>query len=279
MDPSQIFNQILAAAGVTASQLPTQMDLSPGNILRSIFILVLLYIVARITRSLVRRILHRANVERRLEALLAQIVFYSIIALGVIWVLGGFGLSVVILGIAVGFALKDLIQNFASGLLIMGTRPFQEGDWVLIGAHEGRVSEVGWRGTFLDTFDGRKVIIPNANIITSVVVNNSLQPKLQSSIHVAVDLQSDFGRVEQLILDALNPIQGISKEPAPSVLIESLTGNAMNLLVSIWIDDPVVNQKRVISESLRAIKEALPIHDIDLNPATTVTMARELKVK
>lgn len=279
MDPTQILAQIFAAAGVSAGQLPAQIDFSLGNILRAIIILLLVYIVARIARGLLQRGLGRAKIDKRVEQRVLQVVYYGILLLGIIWILGGFGLSVVILGVAVGFAFKDLLTNFAAGLLIMATHPFHIGDWIVVGSSEGRVVEVGWRGTFLDTFDGRRVIIPNANIVNSVVINNSLQSQLRSTINVAVDMQSDFGRVEQLILDALKQVDGIAPTPPPTVLIDSMTGNAMNLSVQFWVAEAASRQRQLMSNALRAIKEALPANDIDLNPATTVSMARAEKPK
>jgi len=273
MDLPQILAQLLAAAGISASQVPAEVDFSLGNILRSVGILIVVYFLARVIRGLTQRAFRTTKFDERAEQLAAQVVYYGIIGLGIIWILGGFGLSVVVLGIAAGFAFKDLIQNFASGLMIMGTRPFQQGDWIVISGSEGRVAEVGWRGTTLDMFDGRRIIIPNANVIGSVVTNNSLQSQLRSTLAIAVDLQSDFGRVERLVLDALKPIEGISDNPPPSVLIDSLTGNTMNLVILIWITDPINRQKRVLSDALRAIKDALPLQDIDLNPATSVSLS------
>lgn len=279
MDPSQILSQLLGAAGVSASQLPSQVDLSPANFLRSFVILVVTYFGARLMRSLLRRLLKDSNMDPRSKAVLLQFAFYAVIGLGLIWVLGGFGLSVLLLGIVAGFALKDLIQNFAAGMMILGTRPFQPGDWVAIGPSEGIVTEVSWRGTFLDTFDGRRIIVPNASIITSVVVNNSLSPQLRSTLSLSVDLQSDFERVREYILDALKPIKGISENPPPSVTIESLTGKATNLKISFWVTDPINNQTRVVSEAFHAVKTALPPHDIDLDPATAGTMSRDAAPK
>lgn len=267
MDPSQILAQILAAAGISAGQIPADVDLSLGNILLSIIILIVVYLLARFSRGLLRRAFRQTHFDERVEQLVIQVVYYGIIGLGIVWILGGFGLSVVLLSIAAGFAFKDLIQNFAAGLLIMGTRPFQQGDWIVVGNSEGRVAEVGWRGTFIDTFDGRRVIVPNSSIITSVVTNNSRSPQLRSSIPIAVNSRNDFGRVERLILKALGPIEGISKTPPPGVLLDSLTGAVMNLVILLWIDEPVNRQKQVLSDALRAVKETLAANDIDMTPA------------
>src|SRR5690348_365828 len=142
MDPSQILAQLLSGTGVSASQLPSQVDFSLGNILRALIILVVVYFVAGLARRVMARAVQRANLEPRIQQMLLRVTFYGIIALGVIWVLGGFGLSIVVLGIAVGFALKDLIENFAAGLLLLGTRPFHIGDWIQIGDTEGVVEEI-----------------------------------------------------------------------------------------------------------------------------------------
>ncbi len=261
MDLSQILAQIFAAAGVSAGQIPADMDLSLGNILRSLLILVVVYFLARLLRGLLQRGLRQAKFDARVEQLIVQVAYYGVIGLGIIWILGGFGLSVVILGVAVGFAFKDLIQNFAAGLLIMGTRPFSQGDWIVVGTSEGRVAQIGWRGTFLDTFDGRRVIIPNSNIITNVVTNNSLGTQLRSEIKLTLDVKSDVAMTEEKILRAMETIQGISKNPPPHVLVESLTSNALNIAVQFWILDAVNQQPRVISEVLRAVKQVL--HPLD----------------
>ncbi|TAH51369.1 MAG: mechanosensitive ion channel family protein [Chloroflexota bacterium] len=279
MDPSQILNQILAAAGISASQLPADVDFSPGNILRSILILIATYIAARIVRRLLTHALEPAKMDPRAKTVLLQITFYGIIALGVVWVLGGFGLSIVLLGVVFGFALKDLIQNFAAGMLIMGTRPFQAGDWVMIGPSEGIVKEVGWRGTFLNTFDGRVMIVPNASILTNVVVNNSLTSQLRSTLTVSVALESDFTRIEQWILDSLKPIEGISSNPPPRVLIENLTGNAINLSIQFWVADPINQQRLVVSRAFQTILATLSAHEVVIQPIAAVVPPREVKAQ
>lgn len=274
MDPSQILNQILATAGLSAGQLPGDANLSFWTIVRSLIILVVVYFAARFVRDFLTRAFKRTNLETRIATLLLQISFYGIIALGVIWVLGGFGLSVVVLGVAAGFALKDLLQNFAAGLLIIGTRPFQLGDWIVVSGIEGKVAEVGWRGTFIDAFDGRRVIVPNSNVITSIVTNNSHKTQLRNAITFSVDLHGDFARIERVILSALSGVEGISTDPAPSVLIDTMSGNAMNLLILFWVTDPVNQERRVVSAAQRAIKEALVADAIDLSPASSVVMPK-----
>lgn len=270
MDLSQFLAQIFAAAGVLPAQVPAEMDLSLGNLLRSLVILVVVYFLARFVRGLLKRGFRQTKFDTRVEQLITHIVYYGIIALGIVWILGGFGLSVVILGVALGFAFKDLLQNFAAGLLIMGTRPFASGDWIAVGTSEGRVAQISWRGTWLDTFDGRRVIIPNSSIITNVVTNNSYHSQLRSTLHLALDVHGDFARVERLILDALSPIQGISQNPPPTVLLESLDAARMNLAVHIWVHDPASQQKRIVSQCLRAIKDALPTQLFDPPNAPTV---------
>ncbi len=274
MDPTQILNQILSAAGLSASALPAAVDLSLMNIVRSLLILIGAYFLARLTRSFLERTFTRIKLEPRVAKILTPLAFYGIIGLAVVWVLGGFGLSVLVLGVAAGFALQDLIKNFAAGMMILATRPFQMGDWIVINGNEGLVAEVGWRGTFIDTFDGRRVIIPNSNVVTSVVTNNSLKPQLRSTLRFSVPLHVDFARVEGFILDALRAAPGISADPAPRVLLDSLGGDAMNIVVWIWILDPMNQFRTTLSAAQRVIKENLQTNGIELNPATTVVMSK-----
>jgi small conductance mechanosensitive channel len=274
MDPTQILNQILSAAGISATTLPEAVDLSLWNILRSLVILVAAYFLARWTRTVLDRMFKRINLEPRVAKVLLPIVFYGIISLAVIWVLGGFGLSILILGVAAGFVLQDLLKNFAAGMLILTTRPFQQGDWILVQGNEGIVAEVGWRGTFIDAFDGRRIVVPNMNIVTNVVTNNSVKPQLRSALRFSVPMKTEFAGAEKAVLDALQTVKGISPDPAPRVLLDSLSGDAMNLVVWIWILDPMNQFRTVQSEAQRAIKEHLQAQDIVLNPATTVVMSK-----
>jgi small-conductance mechanosensitive channel len=221
MDPTQILNQILSAAGISATTLPEAVDLSLWNILRSLVILVAAYFLARWTRTVLDRMFKRINLEPRVAKVLLPIVFYGIISLAVIWVLGGFGLSILILGVAAGFVLQDLLKNFAAGMLILTTRPFQQGDWILVQGNEGIVAEVGWRGTFIDAFDGRRIVVPNMNIVTNVVTNNSVKPQLRSALRFSVPMKTEFAGAEKAVLDALQTVKGISPDPAPCCWIRS----------------------------------------------------------
>jgi small conductance mechanosensitive channel len=275
MDPTQIITQMLSAAGISASALPEAIDLSLWNITRSAIILIATYFLARFVRGLLTRTLTKIQLDPRVETLLIQGSFYGIISLGVVWVLGGFGLSILVLGVVAGFALQDLIKNFAAGILIMATHPFQRGDLIVLNGDEGIVNEVGWRGTLIDRFDGRRVIVPNLNVVTSVVTNNSIKPQLRNELNFNVDLQLEFAQVENLILNALRPVQGISDNPSPTVLLDNISGNAMNVLVWIWVLDPVNQQRRVVSNARRAIKECLESNNISLNPATAVVMSKK----
>lgn len=279
MDPSQILAQLLSGTGVSTSQLPSQVDFSLGNILRAVIILVVVYLLALIVRRVTARVLKRANLEPRVEALILRVAFYGIISLGVIWVLGGFGLSVVVLGIAVGFALKDLIENFAAGLLLMGTRPFHTGDWIQIGDTEGRVTEIGWRGTFIDTFDGRRVIMPNSMLVKNVVTNNSVNPQLRSTLNLGVALQNDFDKVEAIVLNALKGVEGIAAEPAPRVFVDSINSTMMNLIVWIWIPNAENRRRAVVSAAWRAIKNALVENAIQVNPPPLAPVAADVPPK
>lgn len=274
MDPTQILNQILTAAGVPAAALTATVDLTLWDILRSLLILVGAYFLARFAQSFLARTFKRINLEPRVTQVLLPLTFYGIMGLAVVLVLGGVGLTVLILVVLAGFALQGLIKNFASGMLILATRPFQQGDWIIVNGNEGIVADVGWRGTYIDTFDGRRVILPNSDVVSGVVTNNSIKPQLRSTLNFVIDLKLDFARVENLILNALRPVKGISDSPAPSVLLDSIGGDAMKLIVWIWVLDPVNQRLLVVSNAQRAIKDALQANGITLNPATTVVMSR-----
>src|SRR5262245_55560218 len=139
-------------------------------------------VLSRRVQGVVRRLSERTQAPREIGDLLGRIARIGILLLGLLVVLellgwGQAALSFVaglgIAGIVIGFALQDIVKQFAAGVLLLMLRPFRVGDQVKIGAFEGRVVEVQIRATVLKTKDGDEVMIPNADVYTNAIVNSS----------------------------------------------------------------------------------------------------------
>jgi len=141
-------------------------------------------------------------------------------------------------GVAIGFAFKDILQNFLAGILLLLTEPFRLGDQIKVGAFEGTVEDIQTRATFIKTYDGRRVVIPNGELFNqSVTVNTAYDHRR---------LESDFGigfgdSVEDaraIILQVLREDEVVLSDPAPDVLLLELGASSVNLRARWWIAPP-----------------------------------------
>lgn len=192
-----------------------------------------------LTRIIFRRIVNDLTVEN----LIKQLTYYIIWALGLIvavdalgfdpqTVVTGLGLT----GLALGFALKDIISNFVSGVLILALRPFRLGDQIVVGATEGDVEHIDLRATEIRTYDGRLVLVPNAELFTSRVTNNTASPVRRGSVELFIGYDSDLRQVSDIVRAAAQASDGVLAEPAATVWVCELAQDAIVIEVRFWTD-------------------------------------------
>jgi small-conductance mechanosensitive channel len=266
MDITSLINQILEQLGLGSLDKPENVTQVVLRLLTILAILLVAYIVARILSNLAQRALTRANADPRVTRSLTSALFYGILALGLVIALGGVTLALLLFVVIAGLAANDILKNFASGLQILSTRPFAVGDWILVNTFEGTVVSVGWRGTVLDTFDGRRVVLPNSQIVTSAVVNNSAHQvqRLEATFTIVSD--ADFAVVERIAREATLSIEDVLAEPAPQVLLTTLSGATMNVVTRFWLTATPLRQRGVLSEVMVAIRDGLRGEGVALAP-------------
>jgi small-conductance mechanosensitive channel len=177
--------------------------------------------------------------------------------------------------IAIGFAFKDILQNWLAGLLILLRQPFRQGDQVIIGKYEGTVERIEARATLLKTYDGRRVIIPNSDVYTEAVVVNTAFELRRSEYDVGIGYGDDAEKACTVITEALQAVEGIAREPAPEAIPWELVGSSVNIRVRWWThpqqSDVVHLRGRVIS----TVKQALGREGIDLPFPTNVVLLHD----
>src|SRR5690349_11038035 len=245
MDITNLINQILEQLGLGSLDKPENVTQVALRLLTILAILLAAYIVARILRNLMRRALTRANADPRIIRSLTAAVFYGVLALGLVIALGGVTLTLLLFVVIAGIAANDILKNLASGLQILSTRPFSVGDWILVNTFEGTVVSVGWRGTVLDTFDGRRVILPNSQIVTSAVINNSAHKVQRLDVPFTVVSDANFTLVERVAREAALDVDEVLSEPAPQVLVTALSGATMNVVTRFWLTATPLRQRAV----------------------------------
>jgi small conductance mechanosensitive channel len=208
--------------------------------------------VADLTRQLVRAALVLAGVLLALEVLDATAVVAA--------VAGAAGLT----GLAIGFALRDVVENYVASVLLSLRQPFLPHDHVVIEGHEGRVVRLTSRATVMITLDGNHVRIPNADVFKGVILNYTRNPKRRFDFVLGVGSEQDLGEVMALGTRTLAEMPGVLADPPAQVWIDEVGDSAVLVHFFAWIDQRGVEWAKVRGEAIRRVKEAFDAADISL---------------
>jgi small-conductance mechanosensitive channel len=198
----------------------------------------------------------------------ATIVFPSVKPADVLATLG-------VGSIAIGFAFKDILQNWLAGLLLLLRQPFRQGDQVVVGPHEGTVERIEARATLIRTYDGRRVIIPNSSVYTESVTVNTAFEQRRSEYDVGIGYGDDVGKACEVIRGALNGVPGISDQPAPEAIPWELAGSSVNIKVRWWTRPQRAEVVHVRGRVIQAVQQALGHAGIDLPFPTNVVLLHD----
>jgi small conductance mechanosensitive channel len=235
--------------------------------------------------KLVSHLLHRAFVRsgrHDLGYVLGRFVFWLMLLLGGLVVMTivlpsmhpvDIFASLGVGSIAVGFAFKDVLQNWLAGLLILIRRPFKRGDQIKVGDIEGTVQAVETRATLVKTFSGRLVIIPNSDIYTRSVTVNTAYDIRRTEIVVPVGMEVDLDQAIEVITEALASIEDILQDPKADVLPWEFVNNNVNIVVRWWTKSQRAYEVRTRAQAVRAIKRACEAAGIALPADTKISFA------
>jgi len=244
------------------------------NLVLALIVFGIFFVIAGAIRRLVRRITRDRRHARNLGLILGRLAQWTTILIGLF-----ISLSIVIptlkagdlvqllgiSGVAIGFAFRDILQNFLAGILILLTEPFQIGDQIVFKDFEGTVENIQTRASTIRTYDGRRIVIPNSELFTNSVTVNTAFENRRLEYDVGIGYGDDIDRAKQLILEALYETEGVLQEPAPDAIVVALAESTVNIRARWWVEPPrradVLNlQDRVLT----AIKNKLTANGVDL---------------
>lgn len=244
------------------------------NILLAFVVFFIFFFAARWLKILVKRLTRRHQQARNLGMVLGRL------AQGIVILIGLFvALSIVIptfkagdlvqllgiSGVAIGFAFRDILQNFLAGILILLTEPFQINDQIVFKDFEGTVENIQTRATTIRTYDGRRIVIPNSELFTNSVTVNTAFENRRLEYDVGIGYSDDIDEAKRLMLEAIHSVDGVLKDPAPDVLVMELAESSVNIRVRWWIKPPRrADSLDARDKILTAIKNKLTAHGIDL---------------
>lgn len=251
--------------------------------LAALLVIASFWLLARLVRFALRALFRRFVEDETTESLIKQVIYYAIIAIGLIvaidalgfepqTVVTGLGLT----GLALGFALKDIISNFVSGVLILSLRPFDLGDQIAVGATEGTVERIELRATQIRTYDGRIALVPNAEVFTSRIINNTAHPIRRGQVTVMLGYDEDLDRAIRAVLAALARSDGVSLDRTNAVRIAELGPDDIELEASFWTDSRRSDFNETASNVRRSIVAAFKAESIGLpDPARRVVERKQ----
>lgn len=201
-----------------------------------------------------------------LADLLAQATRVVILLLGIILALNLLGAAAVIttilggagvIGLAIGFAVRDTVENYISSVMLSLRQPFRAKDHVIINDIEGIVVRLTSRATILMTLDGNHMRIPNAAVFKGIILNYSTNPERRFEFELGVDADDDPVAGMQAGLDAIRSLDFILQDPEPDALINTVGDSNIVLTFYAWIDQRQTNFAKARSLAIRAAMRVL----------------------
>ena len=161
-------------------------------------------------------------------------------------------------GVVIGFAFKDIFQNFIAGILLLVTDPFEVGDQIVVDSFEGTVEEIRARATLITTYDRRRVIVPNFDMFTKSVTVNTAFDRRRMHCDVSVKGTDDPDRVQRIIEQAVrSEIEGVEQDPVATALLISIASGALTFRTLWWSNSERGGSLIVQDRVLKAVQKAL----------------------
>ncbi len=263
-DPGVVISQIEAMVQGFLRMLP--------NLIIALVVFVLFVGTARLVRGGIRKASsgrRGSNVAQVLGRVSQILILFVglLIAVGIIFpsVKGAQLLQLLGVGsVAIGFAFRDIAQNFLAGLLILLRQPFRVGDQIVYKDFEGTVENIETRATMLKTYDGVRAIIPNGEIYTNAVKVNTAFEKRRSEYVVGIGYGDDLREAMRIMRETAAGVEGVLPDPAPEALTVELAEASVNVKVRWWTKPGRLDVVTISSEVLTAIKLALDEAGIDM---------------
>ncbi|CBN56165.1 MULTISPECIES: mechanosensitive ion channel family protein [Kamptonema] len=244
------------------------------NMVLALIVFAIFFFVARTIKKVVRNLTRNRRQARNLGMVLGRLAQGTTILAGLF-----IALSIVIpslkasdlvqllgiSGVAIGFAFRDILQNFLAGILILLTEPFQIDDQIVFKDFEGTVENIQTRATTIKTYDGRRIVIPNSELFTNSVTVNTAFENRRLQYDIGIGYGDDIDQARRFILEAIHETNGVLETPAPDAIVVELAGSTVNIRARWWVQPPrradVLDlQDRVLTN----IKNKLTANGIDL---------------
>jgi small conductance mechanosensitive channel len=253
---------------------------TPKVLLALLWLVIGLFLV-RVIVKLIGRAFKLRDVNESVHIFILSVLRVGLRIILVIMVLGILGVPTASLGfiigaasLAVGFALKDTLQNFAGGIIILLLKPYEIGHFIEAQGFSGTVREIQIFNTILNTSDNRRVIIPNGKLSTSSLINYSVEDTRRLEVTLGIGYQDDIEHARGVIQEIITQDERTRHTPEPVIKVGGLGDSSVDILVRVWLDRSDFWSYRV--ELLEKVKRAFDAEGISIPyPQSEVTIRQD----
>ena len=235
-DPAMIWANLLVKLQTVGFELAL-------NVLAGLAIFLIGRALVGLIDKGIRRVMRARAVDPILESFIATFVYWALLAFVIIAAISKVGIQTASLiavlgaaGLAVGLALQGSLANFAAGVLIVIFRPYRVGDWVEAAGVSGSVVQVQLLTTVLKSADNKQIVVPNGQIMNSIITNYSAHPTRRIDMLVGVSYDDDIETVRSTIRELVEADERILAEPACQIVVAELGESSVDFNVRPWVD-------------------------------------------
>lgn len=242
------------------------------NILLALVLLILTFVVARLARNGLNKVMGRFSHSPAINNLVATLLYIGLILLGLFFVLGVLKLdtvvvsllaSVGIIGLALGFAFQDIAANFISGIIIAVQKPFRVGDMIETNDYFGHIERITLRTIDIRQVTGELVKLPNKMVFENPVTNYSYYQMRRIDLAVGVSYAEDLEQVQQIVIEALEDVKNRVKDRPIEVMYDEFGDSSINFKARFWVSyTKQVDYILAKSDAIIKIKKAFDQNDI-----------------
>ena len=198
--------------------------------------------VVRLVVKATATVMQKQEVDKTLETFICNLVRTVLMVVVIIAAIGAIGIETTSFiaifgaaGLAVGLALQGSLSNFASGVLIILFRPYRVGDWIEAAGVSGGVEQVQILTTVLKTGDNKQIIVPNSQIMNSIITNYSANDTRRVDMVVGVSYDDDIDKVRKVLEELVAAEERVLPEPLPTIAVSALADSSVKFVVRPWV--------------------------------------------
>lgn len=259
------------------------------NLAVALVVLLLTWLIAKLARKLIDGVNSESPSRRSLLIATQKIV------VALVWV-GGIMLTAVVLfpgvtpgsllaglgigSVAIGFAFKDIFENFLAGMLILTRQPFKIDDYIEVNGINGRVESITVRDTVVRQTDGQPVVVPNAILFKNPVTVRTDQEKRRASVVCGVGYGEDVAKARKVIFAAVESVASVASDDYPvQVLASEFGASSVDFEIRWWTGSKPGEMRKSMDEVIETVKKALDDAGIEIPfPYRTLTFGETLKI-